>query len=1787
LEDRLELPPEQLVLWLMADRGVAALLSMEQVNNTRIVLMLLSAVKKATEAGRSENLTELLIRVRDSNIFKSLSVFLNSVSVESKREQKDMEMLVDVLLFLLEHYMLVLPSDSQDMVSLLALVLESRILGLLGLERQNYHLNRIKERVSECRENRREKKIEAKKKVSGLEEPPDNFREISIFPTVVDISNKKPFLRKNIIGGAYRDLDTYLDIQFRLLREDFVRPLREGITDYKEGLKLGIQVGKVQNKDIRVYHDARILFPEITPQGITHQIQFSLDGLRNIRWENSKRLIFGSLVCLSSDNFQTLIFATIANRDPKKLAEGRIDVFFHDASSEDLTVQQTFVMVESSSYFEAYRHVLRSLQQVTETNMPFQKYIVGERRGDIDPFADEDDEDTADLLISDSPRYLTHTTTYDLTPLMKADCITQGKSVAVRSKLWPAGEAMDLDKSQLEAVKSALTSEVAVVQGPPGTGKTYIGLKIAEVLLLNDAVWNTSKGPILVLCYTNHALDQFLEGIMNFHDQHIVRVGSRSKNEALAKYSLSNLRSTMRKERLVPRDIHGNISDIRFQMHRIQEEILHSSVKMEAAAKHVLSERELEEILSDDVQDLLVAGFAEISQGDFMLQGKQKKPKSILAEWLGVGSSVRVIEMMGNMEVGQNRRNEEEVANDEEIDVDEDAQHEEDKRVTEADQDLMDFLKNNEKRKQAIKDEMDIAFDMNEDEHDVADGQNAGNQRHHGWQVSRKEKRRRMNLARKELMKHSMMSTAERQQKESLLWYQSSSDRWRLYRTWVRDYVLLCQDRVKRMQEEYNRHSRRLAEVRDQESLHILKTAKVVGMTTTGAAKLHTMLQDLKPSIMIVEEAAEVLEAHIVAGLTASCQHLILIGDHQQLRPNPTVFELCRTYNLDISLFERLIKNNLKFSRLENQHRMLPAISKLLVPHIYEELRDHESVMRYPLIRGVSSNMFFINHERMEVSVTDGHSKVNEHEAMFLVELCRYLLKQGYNPNQITILTTYSGQLFAFKKKMPRSEFTGVRVSTVDNYQGEENDIILLSLVRSNKEGAIGFLGIDNRVCVALSRARHALYCIGNFSQLCSKSVLWEKILTYVHREKMVGDGILLQCQQHPKYEQMVKDGPSIRQKFPEGGCTVPCSARLSCGHTCQLSCHSWDPRHDLYKCRKVCGQVRPDCPHQHKCKLSCFQDCGPCPDKIQAVLPVCGHSQQVRCGEDLAMVVCRDKCDKTRECGHKCMLICGIDCSDPANFCMAKSKVNLGCGHSKTVFCYQTSRIHECNTRCTSKLECDHPCPGTCHTCSGARLHSPCSQVCGRLLVCGHVCRERCGLPCLCQAQCQTRCGHSACTRTCGEACVPCIEPCLRACPHNQCSALCSQPCTGKLCSQPCKLLLPCGHPCIGLCGEQCPAQCRVCNSEEVTQVFFGPEDEPEARFVELADCHHVVHAESMDSWVEQAGASGLVGLPECPRCKTAVRTTGRYNVVKHLIDVERAKTKLRGEEGTQMREELEVETRALVTAEIQTVDEKEKPLYSDKEKEKLIQLVKTLLTPEKAVSIHKLRNTKELLRFILILKRLTLNTRQLSKAGLQSPSTAKAAGLDTRKMGSELSTELSKLEAMLMTSLLKGEVFSSQQMKEANNEVSRLQHFMQFYQFCRDREKKSQSFSSKTVQVMDNMKKLLTNIWVPFTGEQVEVWRELNAELSKSCSGLGVSDVERREILAAMGLQKGHWYTCPNGHVYAIGECGGATQEGTCPECGERIGGTSHRLLDTNRIATQMDGATRSSYPWGVPEQ
>ena len=80
-------------------------------------------------------------------------------------------------------------------------------------------------------------------------------------------------------------------------------------------------------------------------------------------------------------------------------------------------------------------------------------------------------------------------------------------------------------------------------------------------------------------------------------------------------------------------------------------------------------------------------------------------------------------------------------------------------------------------------------------------------------------------------------------------------------------------------------------------------------------------------------------------------------------------------------------------------------------------------------------SVLLLNHSEAESVDAEARSHSNQHEAKFLTQLCKYFLLQGYKPSQITIMTLYTGQLFEFKKLMPKNQFEGVRVTTVDNYQ--------------------------------------------------------------------------------------------------------------------------------------------------------------------------------------------------------------------------------------------------------------------------------------------------------------------------------------------------------------------------------------------------------------------------------------------------------------------------------------------------------------------------------------------------------------------------------------------------------------------------------------------------------------------------------------------------------------------------------------------------------------------------------
>lgn len=96
-----------------------------------------------------------------------------------------------------------------------------------------------------------------------------------------------------------------------------------------------------------------------------------------------------------------------------------------------------------------------------------------------------------------------------------------------------------------------------------------------------------------------------------------------------------------------------------------------------------------------------------------------------------------------------------------------------------------------------------------------------------------------------------------------------------------------------------------------------------------------------------------------------------------------------------------------------------------------------------------------------------------------------------------------------FQEKRKNELFKEVRITVVDKYQGEENRIILLSLVRSNRLGKIGFLSTKNRVCVALSRAKEGLFIIGNMNNLEDGSTIWNEIKSQLEKGHHIGKQII------------------------------------------------------------------------------------------------------------------------------------------------------------------------------------------------------------------------------------------------------------------------------------------------------------------------------------------------------------------------------------------------------------------------------------------------------------------------------------------------------------------------------------------------------------------------------------------------------------------------------------------------------------------------------------------------------
>ncbi|KAG8908575.1 hypothetical protein FRC01_007332 [Tulasnella sp. 417] len=347
-----------------------------------------------------------------------------------------------------------------------------------------------------------------------------------------------------------------------------------------------------------------------------------------------------------------------------------------------------------------------------------------------------------------------------------------------------------------------------------------------------------------------------------------------------------------------------------------------------------------------------------------------------------------------------------------------------------------------------------------------------------------------------------------------------------------------------------------------------------------GAARLTELLRSVAPRVLLVEEAGQVLEAHVLASLTPSIQHMILIGDPLQLRPSIENYQLSadnpgigQVYQFDRSLMERLSSSELRMSRLDVQRRMRPEISELIRCTLYPFLIDNDVVMGRPSIRGMAKNVFFLDHRHAEGGAgEDSVSKTNAFEVDMIRDLVLHLLRQGTytKTGDIVVLCAYLGQLVKLRKAFEGEVVTvvderdiaklldhrdeedvagivenavqqvsidsAVQLKTVDNFQGEEGRIVILSLARNSggnpANRGIGFLKSKNRTNVALSRAREGMYILGNADDL-AQSEMWRGVIVELKRQEAIGPAIPIACHRHPQKVTLISAPGQIARHAP------------------------------------------------------------------------------------------------------------------------------------------------------------------------------------------------------------------------------------------------------------------------------------------------------------------------------------------------------------------------------------------------------------------------------------------------------------------------------------------------------------------------------------------------------------------------------------------------------------------------------------------------------------------------------
>ncbi|KAI5994807.1 P-loop containing nucleoside triphosphate hydrolase protein [Pisolithus albus] len=894
-----------------------------------------------------------------------------------------------------------------------------------------------------------------------------DFRKIAILPTADELtSTKKPALRPASLledpAGKETRVADYLDNTFRLLRDDMMHELKEDIDialKKKQGRNRGLVVDGIKMVDIFTGPDNRR-----THWGLMLKCDSDFSVLKDVREKDRKRFFLDdhrgsrmlrhqSLACLIGDG-AILSLGTI-HRDEDLLAKKPPIIIFQiegqtSLSKALLQLQKTkhLRLIQIDCAVFAFEPVLKALQRMPI--LPLSEEILF--------WEDGKQMATPPVVVTEITEPLSRYPSIDLRPLLQTP------------------NSIILDVSQVFSLLAGLKQRLSLIQGPPGTGKSFIGALLAKALHMY------TKQTILVVCYTNHALDQFLEDLIDIGIPRgdIVRFGGRAK-PALEDLSVFKIQ----KERVIRTRAEWTLIDEAKQQagHHLEklQESFTTLKSFQPNHETLLTHVEFED---PDFFDAFCVPDPEDAMELVGPKGKAVDKTFLISQWI--------------------------------------------------------------------------------------QGKDAG-----------------------------MFKNAPHIRAADKIWTMDKNRRQLQVEEWKSSILKQVVEDFCVAGEQYNYYQDDLSRKFGQALVEMLKTKRIIGCTTTGAAKFAEDIRAASPDVLLVEEAGEILESHVITALSSTTSQMILIGDHKQLRPKVNNYTLTvekgEGYDLNRSLFERLVLKGFPHVTLSAQHRMRPEISALIRALTYPDLRDAAKTQNRDNIRGVQSNVIFVNHSHPEdedkriSDRADGgstSSKQNTYEVKMVLRIVRYLAQQGYGSENIVILTPYLGQLSNLRDALknetdpilndldsndlsraglltdanPKKKKTRIRLATIDNYQGEESDIVVASLCRSNSSNSIGFMDSPERLNVLISRARNGLILIGNsatFERSKKGGRLWTDFLGLMRKGGYVFGGFPVKCEKHPGNKREIAQPDDFDAYTPDGGCTEPCGIMLNCNlHPCTLKCH-------------------------------------------------------------------------------------------------------------------------------------------------------------------------------------------------------------------------------------------------------------------------------------------------------------------------------------------------------------------------------------------------------------------------------------------------------------------------------------------------------------------------------------------------------------------------------------------------------------------------------------------------------